>query len=498
MEPSFSLAFFPYLKTTDEVHYKSLTFKSNRDTENLNEETKRHVEILSKLFFLRDNLQIQSTVYAILPHKNKDISDESLRHLQEFQILITYLYSSPHKISGDPFLSTEHMSVFVFTPKPVSIYLFKETDNVIDVTLTQYPETNHREEIDGYEIVLNFKTHLWAIEGGRIYPPTGRLWLNISQNLFFDISHLETGDYSNSLIRFLEADTKMPHLYKRILTSLTWYNRSILKDIEEEVALVNLAVAFESLLDLETGEQVTNRFREAVKLLVGGLPRIDSWLIQFYNARSQILHEGYTSKLQFLAIDDPYKKSKDPAQVYNSLVSYGRLIFRLCLSTILNGALMAEDLGLSAKFYTNQQRLEHICKVLEDTEGTAQDKLLAAASDVEAIELYRFLPETGLRLDTLIGTTKRFTQRYLETASTIEEEFAILLRDFSQSQKGSDYFEPLSKLRAIQDYKKTWGDNKSPNASLQLVISLLDSAWHYTFMHYFWLFENRPQTEGSN
>lgn len=250
MEPFFSLAFFPYLKTVDEIHYKSLTFRSSNDAEGIPDEIKSHLEVLRKLFFLRDNLQIEAMTYTILPRSSEQIDPEALRHLQEFQTLIIYLYSSPHEVLGNPFFSNEHMSVFTANPKPVSLYLFKETDNVVDVASTTYPKPNHREEIDGYEIILNFKTYLWAIEGSRIYPPTGRLGLNISQNLYFDLSRMDSKNHTNSLIRFLKADTKMPHLYNRIMRALTWYNRSVSKDIEEEVALVNLAVAFESLLDL--------------------------------------------------------------------------------------------------------------------------------------------------------------------------------------------------------------------------------------------------------
>jgi hypothetical protein len=100
---------------------------------------------------------------------------------------------------------------------------------------------------------------------------------------------------------YFKTRTAIDNLGARILTALAWYNRSTGVDIEESVALVNLAIAFESLLGLKAGEKVTERFMEAVNLLVGDVPRLDSWLTQFYRTRSQIVHEGQSSNLMFIA-----------------------------------------------------------------------------------------------------------------------------------------------------------------------------------------------------
>ena len=76
---------------------------------------------------------------------------------------------------------------------------------------------------------------------------------------------------------------------ERILTSITWYNRSLKSDIDESEALVNLAIAFESLLDLDRGDNITTRFKEAVSLIVRDVDRLESWITQFYKARSEIV-----------------------------------------------------------------------------------------------------------------------------------------------------------------------------------------------------------------
>ncbi|MBI3913389.1 MAG: hypothetical protein HY327_04280 [Chloroflexi bacterium] len=87
------------------------------------------------------------------------------------------------------------------------------------------------------------------------------------------------------VLKYFAAREQDNGLADRLLTAITWYNRSITIDADEDVALVNLAIAFESLLGLEPGENITKRFTEAVVLLVGGIPRLGSWLTQFYIPR---------------------------------------------------------------------------------------------------------------------------------------------------------------------------------------------------------------------
>ena len=69
--------------------------------------------------------------------------------------------------------------------------------------------------------------------------------------------------------------------------------------ISESEALVHLAIALESLLKVPSGERLTERFKDAVLTLVGPIPRLDSWLDQFYTARSKAVHEGVPHELMF-------------------------------------------------------------------------------------------------------------------------------------------------------------------------------------------------------
>src|SRR5260370_12920103 len=158
----------------------------------------------------------------------------------------------------------------------------------------------------------------------------------------------------------------------------------------EEEVLLDLAVAFEALLNLEEGDKITARFRETVMTLLGSVPRLDSWAEQFYNARSSAAHKGKVLHYMFYAIDwdknrfpSVYSGKDTKALPYRSLTVYGRRIFRLCLTAILSGARVAEDDGLSGLFIHNQERLEKILQQLKQTTNAPEKRLHFIAADVD-------------------------------------------------------------------------------------------------------------------
>lgn len=185
-------------------------------------------------------------------------------------------------------------------------------------------------------------------------------------------------------------------------------------DIDESEALINLAIAFESLLDLDRSDKLTARFKEAVGLLAGDIDRLDSWLTQFYDARSEIVHKGRSSRLMFIPTNDP-KNDKKSELEYRSLVSYGRQIFRICITTIITGAHLAQNLNLPSMLVTNRERFERICQTLEEKDKTPIERLLATSQDVADIDKYRFVSEKNLKIDQLIGTAKLIIKQFLET-----------------------------------------------------------------------------------
>ena len=133
----------------------------------------------------------------------------------------------------------------------------------------------------GYDGMLNFMEHFWVVKGSRIYPPVPHITLNISEDLAANCAEFLQGGTGYELVRLLTDDAR--HIGERLFTALSWYNATNRAEVSESEALINLAIAFESLLDLPTGEK-TDRFADSVSLLLGRVPRLNDWVRQFYDA----------------------------------------------------------------------------------------------------------------------------------------------------------------------------------------------------------------------
>lgn len=498
-DSDYTFAFFPYLKTSEPVHYRGLIIRSSDDLTCLPQDAINHLEMIKPMFFLRDHLRIQKMSYVFhAPGEGLEASEFTQR-LLEFQAVACFIYSSPHPTFGHPFLSYEHTSLYLFQPKRVLKYLIMNDHNVEIQPEALGLSFDSRDEMEGYEGRLNNKSYFWVVPGSRIFPPAACLGLNISQDLRRDFAEVPKSRRYKPVSEYFAAREIDENLSERILTALRWHNRTTSMDVDEDVALVNLAIAFESLLGLGTGEKVTNRFREAVSLLVGNVPRLDSWLTQFYEARSQIVHEGRSASTMFVAADDPRKSLTNPELEYRSLVSYGRQVFRVCVATILTGAQIAEELKLASLLVTNQQRLSRICEVLSKSDRTPADRIAASRQDVQDIEIYQFVMEKGLNVELLIGAAKVMVGQYLECTPKESSELIKQMQDFA-SVDSSDHYTALSLLKEIQAGMGTEGmpQPRSLVDSRSVVASLINSVWDYTFVYYFGAVRAQDQEDEGN
>ena len=495
-EDKFIFAFFPYLKTREPISYQGITIRSNDDLTDLPKDAFPHFEKLQAMFYLRDHLKIKHISYAFYAFDDDRNVSKFAETLSEFQTLICYFYSSSHPSSGDPFLHYEHSSLYIFRPEEISESLLRNHPEVVE----EMPEIrslklNDRNEVNGYEGVLNNKSYFWVTEGSRIFPPTAHLSLNLAQDLSSEFNHLfPLSDSYSSLLNYFAARSEKDSLGERILTALTWHNRSVRIDIDESEALVNLAIAFESLLDLERDKSLTARFKEAIGLLVGDVSRLDSWITQFYEARSSIVHKGRSPKLMFVPVDKPEKDNGKSELEYRTLVSYGRQIFVICVTTILTGAQLAKKLNLSSLLITNRERYERIYSLLREKDKNSTECILTTKQDVLEIEKYRFVPENGLKIDLLIGASKLMIKRYIESNPSIDVELAIQLQALV-STDSSDHYAALSLINKINDSMKHRQDFESDVQSNlhSIVATLLESIWSYSFMYFYYLEDKRAK-----
>ena len=434
---------------------------------------------VAEMLYLKDEDHIETSTFAIVPYLDIDHGSADLAFLERTQTVIAYLYATPHQLYGEPFLTTEHASLVIFSPGDVPVFVVGRHGMATGKRELITRTGDERQQVRGYSGLYNFRHHFWVAPGSRLYGPAPHMTLNFSQDLSLDLDRLTGRPHTAALL-----DTLSQHqtsASSRILTALKWCNLANSKAVTDPVAIVHLAIAFEALLGLPQSEK-TDRIVDSIALLLGRVPRLDVWAQQFYDARSAVAHEGDTSRLRFV-IADSRKSTTGPE--YQSLLAYGRQIFRLCVATLVTGAALAEQAGLADRFVPNHERFNSLCKVLSDSQIPACERLERGEPLVEAIERYRFLGDPGLRLESMIGAIRLAADVLLACDSTLVPDVKTALETLIRASK-TDEFAQLDALRSLDALLP----EESADASRlhrEIVRRLVKSVWGLVLMHYYWL-----------
>ena len=470
----FSIAVFPYLKTSGPVRIGPYLFRSTDDLEGLGEAEAKAVSEVSRMLYAQNDVRIRSASYAVIPpvHAGLIQIPDVLRRLHR---LVAYLYGIPHEQFGDPFLKAESATLLVLTPGRVTRFLVEpEHHTILEKPLDITWENDHA---PGYDGMLNLKEAFWIVNGSRIYPPVPHITLNISQDLAANCGQFLEGGSGEQLLRLLTDDRR--HIGERVFTAIGWYNATNRSGIDESEALVHLAIAFESLLDLPTGEK-TDRFVDSVSLLLGRVPRLKDWVRQFYDARSQVAHEGKLEKGRFL-IPRPGKQSQHV--IYHPLLVFGREIFRLCLAAITHGAYLAESRDIAAKLKTNGERFEELCTILDEGPMNETARAREVGRLVNEINRYRFVGESGLSVGVIIGAAQRAVKNLLSLNLPLKWFDAALLGRFAAVSVKKE-FTALEILMEMHSHPPS-PEQTDVSETERTVWLLTDIAWMYTFQNYF-------------
>lgn len=489
MEPdhkNYSFAVFPFLKTRSKVSIGQLMFRSTDDVDGLPPGQAACVSEIASMLFLQNNLRIRSASYAVIPFVDLSRSPVDVEHLRDMQAVVAYIYASPRHEFGDLFLSSEHASMAILTPGLVPMSLVQPDFHVEPIGPTADLQTDKWGRVQGYEGLYNFRHYFWVAGGSRLYGPEPHLTLNLSQDLDSDVGHAMAARVDYRLLNeFLRK--QRTHASSRAFTAVRWFNAANDEANNDAAAIVSLSIAFETLLSLPADEK-TDRLIDAVSLLLGRIPRLDIWARQFYDARSRIVHEGCVQQLRFVATDSR-KASEGP--LYQSLLSYGRQVFQLCLGTLLTGADLAQTAGLEEKLVTNEERFQKICRVLADETIGTRKRLESLAPILSAAEQYRYIPESGLQLETMMGATRLAAKALLQHDEAISQELKEHLERLATAKRSDDHFEELDALAALDGILD--GKPKSPETSCTTTVrQVVKVVWDYVFMHYFWLKEQPP------
>src|SRR4051812_32800660 len=100
-------AVYPYLKTRGRIRLRGVEYRSCEDLDDVDPGAREHLKRLCAMFFLGDGVQIREMTCAYIPTGgDRSRQREVLRSAYEAQLLVGYLYSSPHP-SGGVFLPAE-------------------------------------------------------------------------------------------------------------------------------------------------------------------------------------------------------------------------------------------------------------------------------------------------------------------------------------------------------------------------------------------------------
>ena len=483
-------AVFPYLKTRGRLRLRGIEFRSSDDLDDLAPVPREHLQALCAMFFLGDGVQIRRMTCASIPTGGDPSRQrEAMKCAYEVQLLVGYLYSSPHP-SGGVFLPAESSTLFIFRPDRVPASLaWHEPGEGEDVTILRQPRKSEIGFLEGYEGRRNDTAHLWVAEGSRVYPELPHQTLNLSQTLAEDVGRfLERDAYWAYRRLYLAEDFQQISgtVPDRLFSGLEWYLRSCRHAISESEALVHLAIALESLLRVPSGERLTERFKDAVLTLIGPVPRLDSWLDQFYTARSKAVHEGVPHELMFFAVDQDQLKKKqsqggEPRIPHRSLLEYGRRIFRLCLTNLVSAAENAEAISLDELFVHNRERIQAILRTLAEKDKPPGNRLHKIEATVHELHEYQgVLDEPHVSFDEVFAVARLIAEVFSSSDPTLTDEartaIASLREESAKKAKGSD------KLAAMERLMQTLRDiGGTRTGHHDVVIRFLDYATGHAF-----------------
>jgi hypothetical protein len=455
-----------------------VTFRSTDDTSGLSAKQTRSVAEVAEMLFLQDDLRIKSASYCVLPFIDIEHPGPALEKLRHIQTIVAYCYAVPRHIFGDPHLRYEHASLVVFSPGRVFTFMVRPEYHVEPQSPDRSLAPDERDEVEGYAGLYNFKHHFWVAKGSRVYPPVPHLGLNMAQNLAADLDDF----FHSSRFQFLPDLIQKPEggMAERALTSIVWFNEANSLAARDEAAIVNLAIALESLLGVPE-DQKSKRLVDSVALLLGRVPRLDEWAHQFYEVRSNIVHEGRASELRFRVGESGKSAS---SSLYNSLLSYGRQVFQLCAATLLFGADMAQRARLEEKFVTNRERFEQVSRILSDESITASERFRVISQRVEAIENYRFIGESSFPIEIVLDAMRLAAKALLACEANLDAELRTATEKLATAAESQDSFEVLHAVQEFHDIGKRRALTSDPFSPWVVTFRLVDAGWDYVMWNY--------------
>jgi hypothetical protein len=176
----------------------------------------------------------------------------------------------------------------------------------------------------GFTATTNMKEYADAVPGQqRFYPGVPDL-----------VPHYERIHHEDLSYRLLD-DRHWPgperrRVLDRLLLSMFWYGRSfgVEPHHEERMAIVNLATAFEVLFEVGDATGKRRQILDSLEEMFGVSGLLADWVRQFYDTRSNVIHEGRAVDLLF--------QHQGAGRPHRNLVSSGQRLYRAAAEAYLH------------------------------------------------------------------------------------------------------------------------------------------------------------------
>lgn len=484
--PAFGIAVFPCLKTSAPTWIGGYNFRSTTDLAGLSDEQAAAVCEVAGMLYARDDVRIAKAAYAITEPLEVFRPGPVIGRLDRVRAVVGYLYSSPHPVNGDAFMPFEFSSLAVIQSANISAFLVRPEHGTIQPSPPEGFVVDSFHQTRGYEGNFN-RRPLWLAKGSRLYGGHTSTILNIWQDLYSDIQQFREARRSGGELLLDLLDAPASPFQERIFTAIDWYNDATESRYEIAKSLLSLAVAFEVLLELPSGEK-TDRLADSISLLLGRTDRLKDWAAQFYAARSAVVHEGRVRDYSFYVTKST--KKGEYSHSSGSIMTYGLEIFRLCLSTILAGAKLAEQSGLAERFVANSERYVRIAEKLGRLSGSVDAAAAIATIEplVDELDRYQFV-SSPIPITEVIKALRAAAKALSRCDLKLDEDLAAALQGFCGSSK-SDDFAALTALEALEHRIRS-ADRVALGPAGRVVAKLIEVGWRALFVVYYQLKDRR-------
>jgi hypothetical protein len=308
---------------------------------------------------------------------------------------------------------------------------------------------------EGFQGFRDWECFFYVSKGSYIHPAFPYFMIR-NEDLAANLQEFHCHAHNWALWKLYYWDT-IDEITNRVFVALKWYGKSCRFSLADDEAIVFLAIALESLLNVRAGDGLSERFKDAVITMLGPVERLDSWLDQFYDARSKLVHRGAHPHFRFLPVDaDALPKVRkgqiDPIP-HRTLLEYGRRIFRMCLVTIVTGARLAEEGRLAVLLMPNTERLERICKTLNTVGKTDVERLIASSDLMRGLEHGRDPRgdplENRVSLKQLAATAQLVLRALMESGILTPPDLHVELTEWA-AHAGALTRDDLSKLEKLR------------------------------------------------